>query len=467
MDEEKSKKRYDLMTGKPIPSLIMQMAFPSIIGMLITAAYNIADTAFVAKLGTAESGAVGIVFSLMNVIQAAGLTFGIGASSYISRLLGEKKQERASRTASTAFFISIILGALVAVFGLIFITPLVYTLGATDAIMPFARDYAFYILIGAPFMSASFVINHSLRAEGSAMMSMVGMTAGGVLNIILDPIFIYVLDLGVAGAAIATMISQIIGFLILLSNFVFKKSLVRLSPRLVTLEKTLLAEIFKIGSPTFLRLALTSVAMILLNRLAAFYGDSAIAAISIVTKVMIFLVSVIIGFGQGFQPVAGFNYSAGRYDRVWKAFWFSSVSSMAGMLILSAVTAVFSRRIMLFLQPENFDPDVVRIGTASMIAQSLVMPLNSFVIMVNMLYQALGRAGASAMLSLSRQGICLIPALFILDRLFNVMGLASAQAVADFMSVLIAVPLAVVILRRISNLMRVQKLSQAPHSEPA
>ncbi len=452
MTEERNEKRYTLMVSKSIPALIMQMAVPSIIGMLITSIYNIADTAFVVKLGTAEAGAVGIVFSLMSIIQAAGLTFGIGAASCISRLLGEKNHERASRAATTALFISFILGTFVAIFGIIFIRPLVIALGATETIMPFAMDYTFYILLGAPFMSASFVLNHTLRSEGSAFMSMFGMTVGGVLNIILDPIFIYGLKMGVAGAAIATMISQIVGFLILFSNFWLKKSVIHLRPSFVTLESRLLLDILKIGSPTFIRLALTTAAMIMMNNIAGEYGDSAITAISIVIKVMGFLVALLIGFGQGFQPVAGFNYSAGKFGRVWSAFWFSTVTSVLAMLALSIATIVFSKQIMLLLQPDSYDPEVVRIGVVAMIAQSAVMPLDAFVIMLNMLYQALGRASGSAILSLSRQGICLIPAIFILDHTFGVMGLACSQAVADFASVLIAIPLAVIIFRWLSEL---------------
>lgn len=307
--------KYRQMIEDPIPRLICTLAIPTIISMLITSVYNMADTFFVGKIGTSATGAVGVVFSLMAIFQAVGFTFGIGSGNFVSRLLGGRDKEQAEHVAATGFYTAFAVGVLLMVLGFIFLDPLMRVLGATDTILPYARDYARYILLGAPFITSSFVLNNLLRFQGSAMYAMVGITAGGVLNILLDPLFIFVFDMGTGGAALATVLSQIVSFTILLVHS-SRGGNIAMDPRKVQPSVRLYGEILRGGMPSFYRQVIASIAVIALNLSAGPYGDAAIAAMSIVSRVMMFALAALIGFGQGFQPVCGFNYGARRYDRV-------------------------------------------------------------------------------------------------------------------------------------------------------
>ena len=334
--------QYRKMTQTPIPRLVATLAVPTIISMRVTAGYNMADTFFVAQLGTSAAGAVGIVFSLMAVIQAIGFMLGMGAGNLVSRYLGAKEQRQADCAASTAFFTALAFGLGITVLGTLFLDPLMRVLGATPTILPYARDYARYILFGAPIMCASFVLNNILRGEGKAMLAMVGIGLGGVLNIGLDPLFIYAFGLGIAGAAIATLLSQCVSFAILLACFLRRKSAVRLHIGQVSRKAEVYAHIIKTGMPSFCSQSLASVATVLLNVNAAVYGDAAVAAMSVVGRIFMFVFSFMLGFGQGFQPVAGYNFGAKRYE-VCRHQW-SPTNHAIAMLCssLGAMTSCWS-----------------------------------------------------------------------------------------------------------------------------
>ena len=310
---QKEELQYNKMINTPVKKLVLKLGIPTTISMLVTSIYNIADTYFVSNLDEGAAGAVGVVFPLMAIVQAIGFTFGMGASSMISSKLGEKKDKDAQKLGSSAFYVAISLGILLAIFSMIFIKPLMRVLGATDTNIGFAMDYAKYIIYGYPIMIGSFVLNNILRSEGKALLSMIGLTAGGILNIILDPIFIHGFDMGISGAAVATLISQAISFIILLSMFIFKKSIITLSPKYITKEMWVYKDVLKVGFPSLCRQGLASIATIFLNNQAgAFGGDAALDAMSIVSKIFMIVFSASLGIGQGYQPVCGYNYFAKR-----------------------------------------------------------------------------------------------------------------------------------------------------------
>lgn len=351
--------KFARMTQTPIPRLITTLAVPTIISMMITSVYNMADTFFVGRIGTSATGAVGVVFSLMAVIQAIGFMFGQGSGNYIARSLGGQDFRDASRMSATGFFSALIVGGLITLFGLIFLDPLVRLLGATETILPYARDYARYILLGASYMTASLVLNNQLRFQGSASYAMVGIAAGGILNIALDPLFIFVFHMGIAGAAIATVISQFVSFCILLVGCT-RGGNIRIHFRDFTPRWELYREILRGGLPSLWRQGLASVATICLNLAAGPYGDAAIAAMSIVSRVNMFASSALIGFGQGFQPVCGFNYGARLYKRVREGFWFCVRVSVVVLAVLAVAGFIFAPGIIAVFRGE--DALVVEIG---------------------------------------------------------------------------------------------------------
>ena len=420
--------QYQRMTQTPIPRLITGLAIPTIISMLITSIYNMADTFFVSQLGTSATGAVGVVFSLMAIIQAVGFTLGMGSGSLISRLLGQQRHEDANRILASGFVSAVGFGLLLTVFGLLFLNPLMALLGATDTILPYARDYASYILFGAAVMASSFVLNNALRAEGHATLAMVGITTGGILNMLLDPLFIFAFDLGIAGAAIATLLSQCVSFAILLSCFLRGKSVLRLQPLKFSRHMGDYGRILKTGLPSFCRQGLASIATVLLNQNAAVYGDAAVAAMSIVGRVFMLILSVLLGYGQGFQPVIGYNYGAKRYDRVRQSFFFTvkvgfalmAVLATAGILAAPAVIGWFSQ-----------DAQVLQIGIFAMRAQCLGMLLQPLGVISNMTFQSLGKSGPATFLSAARQGIFFLPLILILPQVIGLAGVQLTQPLAD------------------------------------
>jgi len=444
-DDEK----FQQMTNTPVPKLVSVLAIPSIISMLITSIYNMADTYFVSQISTSATGAVGIAFSLMAMIQAIGFTLGSG-----SRLLGQKDRQQASKVAATGFYTALGLGAVLAGLCLIFIDPLVYLLGATETIAPHAKSYIQYILIGMPYMAATFVLNLILRFQGSAFFGMLGIGAGGLLNIILDPIFIFKLNMGTGGAALATIISQFVGFCILFFNCGIGGN-IKIRLKDFTPKWRIYKEILRGGLPSFYRQALASISMVCLNQAAGQYGDAAIAAMSIVTRTFRFAVSVILGFGQGFQPICGFNYGAKRYDRVWDAFWFCLKTSAVLMAVTGAAGFVFSKQIITFFRKE--DLDVITIGARALQFQCIVFPLSAWIIITNMMLQTIGKGTEASILAVSRQGLFFMPAILILPRILGITGIQICQPVADVFSFLVAVPLGIFTLRELRSKQKEQK----------
>ncbi len=431
------KRKY--LTEEKIPTLVLNMAVPSIISMLITSFYNMADTFFVGQIGTTATAAVGVIFPLMSIIQALGFTFGHGSGNYISRKLGQGEVEDAKKMAATGFVSALVAGAIFGLVGLIFLDGLVGILGATPTIAPYARQYAMYILIGTPFMASSLVLNNQLRFQGSAFFGMIGMGVGAVLNIALDPLFIFVLDMGVSGAALATILSQIVSFCLLLRGCTrggnIAISLKNFSPSWARYK-----EIARGGTPSLFRQGLGSVATICLNFAAGIYGDAAIAGMSIVTRVLQFANSAIIGLGQGFQPVCGFNYGAKLYGRVRKAFWFTVSLAFCVLLIGSIVGIAFAPQIIAIFRKE--DLEVIKIGALSLRLQCIFLPLSAFVVGSNMMLQTIGKPVKASISAAARTGLFFVPAILILPQFFGLLGVQMSQAVADLCSFVLCVPLA-------------------------
>jgi len=448
-DKEKQVQRRALMLDTPIPKLIPKMAVPTIVAMLITSIYSMADTYFVSFLGTTATAAVGVNMSLDQAIIMAGSFLAFGSSSYVSRLLGARKEETASKTLSSAFFTAIILGILFMVPGLMYTKELVIFLGATESSIPYAIDYAKYILIAAPIMAPSFVLNMCLRSEGSSVYSMIGIGFGGVLNIALAPLFIFIFNLGVAGAAMATAISKFISFSILIYPYLMKKSILKLSLKNISFNHDIVRETTLMGFPSLFRMSLSVVANIFVNNIAGRYSVSALAAISVVSRIMMLPTSAILGFGQGFQPVAGFNWGAYNFDRVRKSFRYSAAVGVVFIAAVSLLMIVFAEQILL-LFTEN-DTNMVKIGVLCLISQCISMPLNAWVIVVNMLYSALGKPVGAIILGITRQGICFIPVIFILPTILGLNGLAVSQAVADLLSFILTIPFAIIIMKDITR----------------
>ena len=444
---EKGNTQYLKMIGMPVGKLILSLSVPTIVSMLVTAIYNIGDTYFVSQLGTSASGAVGIVFSLMAIIQAVGFTVGMGSGAQISRLLGAKKVDEANTVAASGLFAAIGLGSLVALFGLLFIDDLMRVLGATETILPYARDYASYILYAAPVMASSFLLNNILRAEGKAKLAMVGLTTGGLLNLALDPLFIFGFGWGIAGAAIATAISQCVSFSILFSWFLRGKTIVYPSALKISRNPREYLRILKNGFPSFCRQALASIATIALNVNAAVYGDAAVAAMSIVGRLFMFVFVVNLGIGQGYMPVAGYNYGAGRFDRVKAAFLFTlKVTSF--MMTLSGIAAFMAAPslIRIFIKT---DPDVVRIGALALRAMCFAMPLIPLGVVCNMTFQSIGKSWTATVLSLARQGIFFLPLILVLPRFIGLTGVQITQALSDALTFLCCLPLAIFFFREL------------------
>jgi putative MATE family efflux protein len=407
-----------------------------------------ADTYFVGSLGTSATAAVGLSFSLMAAIQAAGFFFGQGSGNFIARALGRRDNETASRMAAAGFFSAFAAGALIAGAGSVFLEPLAWLLGASDSSLPFALDYLRFILLGAPFMAASLTLNNLLRFQGSAFYGMLGMTSGAVLNVVLDPLLIFGLSLGVAGASIATMLSQTLSCMLL---FFLSRRGGNISVRLKNFSPTvaLYREIARGGLPSLLRQGIGSVAVIVLNRTARGYGDATVAAMSIVNRVALFAASALLGFGQGFQPVCGFNYGAGLYHRVRRAFWFCVRVSSAALFVLACLGFIFAPEIIALFRRD--DPEVIRIGTFALRLVCVPFPLLGWIILNNMLMQTIGKAFSASVLALSRHGLFLIPLLAILTPAFGVLGIQLAAPVSDLCTFIVSVPLNLAVLRQMKD----------------
>lgn len=415
---------YDKMTQQKIPSLLIQLSIPTIISMLVTNIYNMADTAFVGQLGTSASGAVGVVFGFMSMIQAIGFMFGQGSGSMLSRKLGEKDPEEASRIASTGLFWSITFAIVMAVCCYIFLNPLVYFLGATDTIAPYAKNYTSFILLAAPVMVATFCMNNILRYEGKAMLGMIGMMTGAILNIAMDPVLMFVCKMGISGAGLSTCISQYISFGILLSMFLRGKTQTRMSFSLISFRPQKVFDIATTGFPSMLRQILNSFATVLLNQNARIYGDPAVAAMSIVSRIIFFVFAISLGIGQGFQPISGFNYGAKKYARLREAFWTTLVMAEA-FLIIIALAVLFKADSV--IQIFRNDPEVIEIGTRALKLQLYFQIFLPACMVVEMLFQSTGQKLQASILSSMRGGIIFIPVILLLSHYRGLAGIQEAQ----------------------------------------
>ena len=442
--KQKNIDKYTLMTTAPVPRLIGSLAVPTIISMLITSFYVMADTYFVGQINTQSPAAVGISFSVMAIIQAFGFFFGHGSGNYISRKLGAREYQSAEKMASTGFFCAFIAGTLITVFGLIFLSPICKALGSTSTILPYSETYLGIILLGAPFMASSLVLNNQMRFQGNAVYAMIGIIVGAVLNIGLDPLLIFVFDMGIAGAGIATLASQICSFIILL-YMDRKGENIRIRFSNFTPKLSLLKEILYGGSPSLCRQGLASTATILLNVAAGRYGDAAIAGMSIVTRICMFINSFVIGFGQGFQPVCGFNYGAGFYTRVRHGFWFCIKLGVIFLSICSIIGYIYAPEIVSWFRKE--DAQVIEIGARALRWQLITLPLGTWVILCNMLLQTIRKPVRAVILSSARQGLFFIPFILILPYLLGLQGVEMCQAAADLCSFLLAIPLTIGVLK--------------------
>jgi len=440
--------KFIRMTTEPVEKLVLTLAVPSIAIMVVSALYNLADTFFVGFLGTSEVAAVGIAFPLMAIIQAMGFFFGQGSGNYMARALGAQDAEGASHMAATGLVSGFIAMALIGTVGIFGLGPLVVGLGATETIVPYAEDYIFFILLASPFMVAATVLNQQLRFQGSAAIAMVGMLSGAILNIFLDPLFIFVFGMGVRGAASATMLSQIVSFLILLFYGSTRPGNIPIKLSHFSPSVSRYIEMCRGGLPALIRQGLNSVASIIINNFAGAYGDAAIAAISIVNRICMFAFSLMLGFGQGFQPVCGFNYGAKLYSRVKKAFWFCVRLCTAGLFVCAIVMAVFAPQIIALFRKD--DLDVIAIGARGLRLSCIVLPLTAIAVLCNMMTQTLGKALEASIVATSRQGLFLIPGLFILSPLLGLLGIQLASPISDAATLIVVIPILVRVLRQLS-----------------
>ena len=436
--EDRTAQQFRKMTETPIPKLILSLAAPTILSMLITSIYNLADTFFVGQISTSASGAVGVVSSLMAIIQALGFMLGHGAGSIISRSLGSQNTKAATRFASTSFFTALTFGLILAAVGLTTLPHFMMLLGSTETILPHACAYARPILIAAPLMMSSLVMNNILRYEGKASFAMIGLVTGGVLNMVLDPVFIFGFGLGTAGAGIATALSQSISFCILLSMFLRGKTVSQFQLSAITRSPAEFGTILMTGLPSFGRQGLNSIGGMLLNIAARSYGDAAVAGMSIVSRIFMFIISVAIGTGQGFQPVAGFNYGARKYRRVEKACVFTMCASFCFLSVIIAA-CWFNAEALIKLFRD--DPEVTAIALPAFRYQCFACFLQPVIVAGNMLFQSIGKSGRATFLACCRQGVFFIPLILTLPRMFGLLGIEICQPIADVLTFVVTVPL--------------------------
>lgn len=443
-DHEAIDKKRIKMTTQSVGRLICSLAVPSILTMLISALYNMADTYFVGSLGTSAIGGVGVIFPLMAIIQALGFFFGQGAGIMISRLLGSNDVRSAESLAVTGAMLSFACGAVLGGAGFVSIVPLVRSLGATDTIEPYAIAYGKYILIAFPWMMCSLTLNNILRYQGSSFYGMIGMVSGAVLNIVLDPIFIFTLDLGATGASIATALSQLAGLIILLLAC-GRASNLSLDLRKISLGVSTFKTMIRGGFPSLCRQGLGGVCVVLVNRAASGYGDAAIAAMSIVLRIVMLANSVLIGFGHGFQPVSGYNYGAKRYDRVMDGFYFCVKTSTIFLLVVAAILYIFASDMITIFRAG--DQGVIDHGIRSIRLIAPAMPLYGVIIISNMLFQTIGRMFTASLLAMARMGLFTIPLLFVLRPIFAFYGVQMSIPIGDVMAFLLCLYFDIKIIR--------------------
>ncbi|MBP5775549.1 MAG: MATE family efflux transporter [Clostridiales bacterium] len=434
---KKYKSQFEMMTQQPVPSLIVKLGIPTMISMFVTSIYNMADSYFVGQINTSASGATGVVLGLMAILQAIGFMFGHGSGSIISRKLGQKDLDSARRFSATGFYSALFSGFLILILGSIFLTPLMLLLGSTPTILPYAKTYAVCILMAAPALVSSCVMNNILRYEGRAFFAMIGLTSGGILNIFLDMLFMQHMNMGILGAGLATAISQYVSWFLLLTMFLLKKTQTSLAFKYTKFNIATLGDIVTTGLPSLARQGLASISTMLLNNAAGNYGDAAIAAMSIANRISMFIFSAVLGIGQGFQPVAGFNFGAKKYQRVRQGFFFTLAFGTFSLgLAALAVYVNAGPCIQLFRN----DPDVIRIGIPALQAQCIALFTVPFQVCNNMMFQSIGYKFNATFLSSLRNGLYFIPILLVASFVFGLTGIQLAQAIADVMTSLTCIP---------------------------
>jgi putative MATE family efflux protein len=438
MRKEKAVSQYDRMMTTPVWKLVVELGLPTTVSMLVSNIYNVADTYFVGQVGTSASGAIGVVFALMAIIQAIGFMLGHGAGSHIARQLGAKKVEEASTYASTSFFLALSLGSLITIIGLCNLDRLCLLLGSTGTILPYARVYATYVLCAAPAMTVSCVTNNILRYEGRALFAMIGLTLGGLLNIFGDWLLMGThFRMGVAGAGLATLLSQYISAIVLTGMFLRGKTQSKLSVRLFARKWHVVADIVAVGSPSLARQGLNSISTMILNICAGSWGDAAVAAMAIVGKITNFLFCVAVGIGQGFQPVSAYNYGAKNYKRVRDAFRFAVAFSTVLLSVIGIFGFSFASSLVRWMRDDDL---VVAIGTFALRACCVSLPFLAVSIVGNMLFQSIGKAGQALFLASLRSGLCFIPVLLILTKAMGLRGVEISQPLSNLLSFCITIP---------------------------
>lgn len=430
---------YEFLTQAPVSRVILTMAVPTIVSMLVTCLYTIVDTYFVGQLNTQSTAAVGIVFSLMCLIQAIGSFFGHGSGSYMSRELGARRIDNAASMAATGFVYAIITGVAIAAVGLISLQTLSLWLGSTATVLPYTEQYMAIILIGTPFQIASFTLNSQLRMQGNTRHAMWGIVSGAVLNVLLDPLLIFGCSLGLRGAALATVIGQAVSFLILYIMCNRRgATCVGIHLTKFSLRWHYVREIIYGGSPSLSRQGLASISVVLLNLAAASYGDAAVAAMSIVSRVTMFVMSVIVGFGQGFQPFCGYCYGAGLYARLRQGYWFTVKTGFVFLAIFAVVVYCFAEQTVALFRD---DAIVIAVGSTALRWHLVAYPLNAYIMTSNMMLQTTRRPLRANLLASARRGLVFIPFILLLPHLFGLMGVAMCQAVCDVVTFLLAIPI--------------------------
>ena len=446
MNERNNK--LELLGSAPIPKALMALGMPIMIGMLINALYNLVDAYFVSGLGKSQMGAISVVFPLGQVVVGLGLMFGNGAASYLSRLLGRGDKDTADKVASTALYSSILIGAIIILLSAIFLKPILVMLGATETIMPYALTYARIYVLSCIFNVFNVTMNNIVSSEGAAKTTMCALLLGAVLNIGLDPLFIYTLDMEVEGAAIATAISQMVSMLVYLTYVLRKKSVFSFSIKEFSPTRQMVTEILKIGVPTLVFQLLTSLSIALINRVSSNYGDSVIAGMGAVTRITSMGTLVVFGFLKGFQPIAGFSYGAKKFDRLREAIKTSIIWSTSFCLVVGLVMAVFSTQIISQFTEE--DTQMVLAGQKSLFANGITFILFGFYTVYSSLFLALGKGAACFFLGACRQGICFVPVILLLPMVWGMNGILYAQPIADVISVVITVFMALHLHRELS-----------------
>ena len=446
--------QYTRMTETPVSKLVVSLALPTVGGMLVSSIYNITDTFFVSQLGTSASAAVGVVFSIQSLIQAVGFSIAMGSGSMVSRRLGQKDSESASKFVSSAFAMAFVFGTLLGLLGLLFLEPMLALIGSTETMMPHSVAYARYILATAPVFAASFVLNVAMKSQGRATLSMLGMMTGNVLNIFLDPLFIFGLKMGTAGAALATAISQCVSFGALLWFFWKKQDTLRIRWKWISRNVHDYITIVRVGSPTLCRQGCGSIASALLNNRAMLFGDGAVAAMSIANRVYNVIRSILVGIGQGFQPVAGYNYGAKKPQRVKAAFRFTVVLGTGVAVLATALLALSAPQLMALFRRD--DPEVIRMGAQALRMLCGVLPLLAYSTYVNQMLQCLGRAGQATFLASCRQGTLYVPLILVLPALWGLTGIQLTQPIADGLTFLVSIPFHIWFFRSPNGLQKCQ-----------